>query len=143
MLNYDSRLKEPARGLRNHQTDSEQILWSRLRRKQLLGVQFYRKRPIGKYIVDFFAPSAKPVIEIDGSQHLRNDQLRSDLNRDQFFSSLGLTVLRFDSRETILQIDSVVELIYSTLLRPLNPEIPPCPPFTKGEIRKSQVAKTG
>ncbi|NIR13035.1 MAG: DUF559 domain-containing protein, partial [Desulfobacterales bacterium] len=36
-------------------TDSEHVLWSRLRAKQLMGVQFYRQKPIGEYIVDFFA----------------------------------------------------------------------------------------
>jgi very-short-patch-repair endonuclease len=53
MLPYNRRLKPNARRLRSHMTDSEQVLWSRLRRKQLLGVQFYRQTPIGNYVVDF------------------------------------------------------------------------------------------
>jgi very-short-patch-repair endonuclease len=58
-LNYNANLKEKARQLRNNLTDSERALWPRLRNKQLLGIQFYRQKPIGEHIVDFFAPRAK------------------------------------------------------------------------------------
>ncbi len=70
MLNYKANLKNKARQLRKSQTDSEKALWSRLRNKQLLGIQFYRQKPIGEHIVDFFAPKAKLVVEVDGSQHM-------------------------------------------------------------------------
>ena len=53
MLRYNNRLRPKARDLRKNMTDSENVLWSRLRRKQLLGVQFYRQKPIGNYVVDF------------------------------------------------------------------------------------------
>jgi very-short-patch-repair endonuclease len=56
MLRYSGKLKWNARQLRKNMTDSEQVLWENLRRKQILGVQFYRQRPIGKYIVDFLVP---------------------------------------------------------------------------------------
>jgi very-short-patch-repair endonuclease len=65
MLNYNANLKDKARQLRKDLTDSEKALWSRLRNKQLLGIQFYRQKPIGEYIVDFFAPRAKLVVEVD------------------------------------------------------------------------------
>jgi very-short-patch-repair endonuclease len=48
-------------------TDSERALWEMLRRKQVQSVQFYRQKPIGNYIVDFYAPKAKIVVEVDGS----------------------------------------------------------------------------
>jgi very-short-patch-repair endonuclease len=69
MLPYDPRLKGKARSLRAKLTDAEQRLWARLRRKQILGVQFYRQKPIGNYIADFFAPAVRLVVEVDGSQH--------------------------------------------------------------------------
>ena len=72
MLRYNNRLKPKARDLRKNMTDSENVLWSRLRRKQLLGVQFYRQKPIGNYVVDFFAPRARLVVEVDGSQHMED-----------------------------------------------------------------------
>ncbi len=63
MLRYNQNLKNRARQLRKNLTDSEKALWSRLRGKQVLGVQFYRQKPIGGYIVDFYAPTANLVIE--------------------------------------------------------------------------------
>ena len=70
MLKYNPALKDRARQLRAHMANSELALWSRLRLKQVLGVQVYRQKPIGNYIVDFYAPRAQLVVEVDGSQHL-------------------------------------------------------------------------
>ncbi|HEX6173563.1 MAG TPA: DUF559 domain-containing protein, partial [Candidatus Binatia bacterium] len=56
MLPYNRRLKTKARSLRTKPTDAELHLWHRLRRKQILGVQFYRQKPIANYIADFYAP---------------------------------------------------------------------------------------
>ncbi len=50
------KLKQPSRELRKSMTDAERLLWSRLRRKQINGVQFYRQKPLGNYIVDFYGP---------------------------------------------------------------------------------------
>ncbi len=69
MLRYNTRIKSRARLLRANPTDAERRLWGRLRRKQILGVQVYRQKPIGNYIADFYAPAARLVIEVDGSQH--------------------------------------------------------------------------
>ena len=84
VLSYTKYLKHPARNLRKNMTDSEIRLWSRLRRKQLLGVQFYRQKPIHIYIVDFYAPKIKLVIEVDGSQHKYNENKIRDRVRDSF-----------------------------------------------------------
>jgi very-short-patch-repair endonuclease len=80
MLKYTPKLKASARQLRRNLTDSERTLWWKLRGKQLAGVQFYRQKPIGDYIVDFYAPKAKLVIEIDGSQHFESQQAEKDKN---------------------------------------------------------------
>jgi len=136
MLKYNADLKNTARLLRKHLTDSEETLWSRLRRKQLLGVQFYRQKPIGKYIVDFFAPSARLVVEVDGSQHLVAEHAQKDRTRDAKLASLGLRVLRFNSREVLRDRDAVVQAIYRALAEQLNTEIPPDPPLTKGGIEE-------
>ena len=115
MLTYTRNLKQNARNLRSEMTDSEQKLWSRLRRKQLLSIQFYRQKPIGNYIVDFFAPKAKLVVEVDGSQHRRKDHTKKDKQRDAYLGRLGLDVLRFDSRQVLLETDAVVEVIFQTM----------------------------
>ena len=132
MLKYQSKLKTVSRLLRSNSTDSENILWSRLRRKQLLGVQFYRQKPIGGYVVDFFALKPKLVIEIDGSQHLDDEYLQKDIERDKYLSTLGLHVLRFDSRTVLLDTDEVVEIIFRKVYERLKLKIPPDPPFSKG-----------
>jgi very-short-patch-repair endonuclease len=80
--------------LRRNMTDSEAALWSRLRNIQLLGIQFYRQKPIGEHIVDFFAPRVKLVVEVDGSQHLGGEHALKDQSRDRFLVALGLKALR-------------------------------------------------
>ena len=69
MLKYDAPLKRLARRLRRDMTDPEHKLWFNLRRKQLDGVPCYRQKPVGPYIVDFYLPEIRLVIEVDGSQH--------------------------------------------------------------------------
>jgi very-short-patch-repair endonuclease len=134
MLNYNANLKDKARQLRKNLTESEKALWSRLRNKQLLGIQFYRQKPIGQHIVDFFAPRARLVVEVDGSQHRVGDHVQKDRFRDGYLASLGLKVLRFNSREILKESDAVVEVIYRMITDQLNAEIPPGPPLRKGGI---------
>ena len=132
MLNCNANLKDKARQWRKNLTDSEKALWSRLRNKQLLGIQFYRQKPIGEHIVDFFAPRVKLVVEVDGSQHTLGDPVQKDRFRDGYLASLGLKVLRFNSREVLKESDAVVEAIYRMIADQLNAEIPPGPPLKKG-----------
>ncbi|HEY7557374.1 MAG TPA: endonuclease domain-containing protein [Candidatus Binatia bacterium] len=99
-------------------TDAELRLWHRLRRKQILGVQFYRQRPIGNYIADFYTPAAKLVIELDGAQHLEIGQAKYDVQRTKDLEQLGLKVLRFDDRQVLLQTDSVLETIFQAMKNP-------------------------
>ena len=112
MKPYNKNLKQPARDLRNNMTDAELLLWSKLRRKQILGLQFYRQKPILNYIVDYYCVSASLVIECDGSQHYTNEGLEADRIRDEALTQLGLKVLRFDNRQVLGEIDAVVEMVY-------------------------------
>jgi len=98
MLPYSRVTKPLARELRKNQTGAEELLWYRIRRKQILGVQFNRQRPIAGYIVDFYGVEAKLVIELDGSQHFEPDALAYDLERTKVLESLGLKVIRFECR---------------------------------------------
>ena len=77
MIKCNPKLKEEAQRLRAQMTHSERAMWARRRRKQVLSVQFYTQKPIGNYIVDFYAPKAKLVVEVDGSQHIRLPTMRS------------------------------------------------------------------
>jgi len=133
MLRYSANLKGHARELRKKQTDSESTMWSHLRRKQIEGVPFYRQKPIGKYIVDFFAPSVKLVIEVDGSQHIEDHHFQKDRNRDEYLAGLGLKVLRFNSRVVLTETEAVLEVICRTITEQQNSEIPPAPLFQRGD----------
>jgi len=115
MLKYNDNLKSKARQLRKNLTDSERALWTRLRGKQIAGVQFYRQKPIGDYIVDFYAPKAKIVIEIDGPQYLEASYTEKDLERDERLSRLELRVLRFNSRQALKESEGVMEAIYRAI----------------------------
>jgi very-short-patch-repair endonuclease len=112
MLPYDPRLKARARSLRANLTDAERCLWARLRRKQILGVQFYRQKPLGRYIADFYAPAARLVVEVDGSQHSEPLQFEHDRRRTAYLKGQGLQVLRFTDRQVLLELDAVAEEIF-------------------------------
>ena len=112
MQPYNKNLKQPSRDLRNNMTDAEQLLWQKLRRKQILGLQFYRQKPILNFIVDFYCSAADLVIECDGGQHYTEDGRSADQIRDQALSELGLVVLRFSNGQILTEIDVVVEQIY-------------------------------
>jgi very-short-patch-repair endonuclease len=116
MIGYRSHLKKNARLLRKNMTDSERALWRHLRGKQLLGVQFYRQKPIGKYIVYFYAPQVKLAIEVDGSQHLSASQMEIDKRRDRFLHCQGIHVLRFDSREVLVNTGGTLEVIHQVMM---------------------------
>ena len=108
---YGRRLKEPARSLRMNMTDAEQVLWQRIRRKQIRNVRFYRQKPLLSFIVDFYCPAAKLVIELDGSQHYEEAHQIKDRLRDEALGRIGLQVLRFDNRQVLLETDAVLTVI--------------------------------
>lgn len=97
--------KQTRKSLRKNTTPQEVILWSRLRRGEL-GVKFRRQHAFGKYIVDFYCPALKLVVEIDGSQH--EDNQNYDTERTKYLGSFGITVLRFWNNEINENIDGVV-----------------------------------
>lgn len=130
MLKYSKYLKQPSRNLRTGMTETEHKLWSYLRGKQIHGIQFYRQKPLGSYIVDFYAPAAKLIIELDGSQHHEPDHARKDADRDACLSSQGLLVLRFDNLQVLNETEAVLEQIIRVCgERQIPPASPP--PFSK------------
>jgi very-short-patch-repair endonuclease len=115
MLPFNEKLKPLARDLRKNMTEAESFLWQRIRRKQLKGRQFYRQKNIGNYIVDFYCPSAKVIVELDGGQHYTQEGIRRDQVRDKSLESLGFTILRFSDREVFKNIEGVLERIFEQL----------------------------
>lgn len=115
MLQYDKHLKEYSRQLRKNMTDAEKMLWSKIRGKQLKGYQFYRQKPIGHFIVDFYCPKVYLVIELDGGQHYGEEMKTKDNLRDKYMENVGLRVLRFSDREVLEKLEAVIEKIWSNL----------------------------
>jgi len=70
---YQSYLKKYSRKLRKEMIDTERIFWEHIRKKQIKNLQFYRQKPISNYIVDFYCPAKKIIIEIDGGQHFEKN----------------------------------------------------------------------
>jgi very-short-patch-repair endonuclease len=115
MTFYKKYLKAFSRDLRKNMTYCEKLLWQKLRKKQLKGKQFYRQRPLGNYIVDFYCPAVKLVVEVDGGQHFTEAGKQKDMVRDKYLNSLGLKVLRYSDKEVYENINNVLEEIYSFL----------------------------
>ncbi|MBL8515286.1 MAG: endonuclease domain-containing protein [Betaproteobacteria bacterium] len=124
MLKYVPNHKQLARNLRSELTDAEQRLWHGVRGKQILGVQSYRQRPIGPYIVDFHAPSVQLVVEVDGSQHYEQNAIVVDKKRTRFLESKGFTVLRFDNLQVLNETAAVLEVIHRHIQDFQPPSIP-------------------
>ncbi|MBN2107190.1 MAG: endonuclease domain-containing protein [Deltaproteobacteria bacterium] len=112
MLQYDKKLKPFSQKLRVTMTDAEILLWSKIKGKQLKGMQFYRQKIIGRYIADFYCAAAKLVVEVDGSQHYTDDGRKSDAIRDAYMNGLGLKVVRFTDTAVLTNIDGVVEHLF-------------------------------
>jgi very-short-patch-repair endonuclease len=124
MLPYDRKLKQFSRALRSNMTDAERHLWQRLRNKRICGVQFYRQKSLLSFIVDFYCPKAKLVIELDGSQHFELEHLAKDRERDVRLADIDLKVLRFDDRQVLAETDAVLEVIYAEVAQRLKEKSP-------------------
>jgi very-short-patch-repair endonuclease len=75
---YSPHLRTIAQNLRRNSTRSEIILWKHLKGKKVLGFDFNRQKPVGKYIVDFYCSRLKLAIEVDGYTHRFDDIARKD-----------------------------------------------------------------
>jgi very-short-patch-repair endonuclease len=94
-----SRLKERRKELRNSLTPAEAKLWTMLKDSQLYGKKFRRQHSIGGYVLDFYCPSEKIAIELDGVIHTHKDVKEYDYNRTQYLESIGIKVLRFRNKQ--------------------------------------------
>jgi very-short-patch-repair endonuclease len=102
-----------ARELRAHATKAEKALWRHLSARQVSGVRFNRQVPIGPYICDFVARSAKLIVEVDGGQH--GWRTEEDAARTRYLESLGFTVLRFWNDDVVERTEGVIHAISAAL----------------------------
>jgi very-short-patch-repair endonuclease len=106
-----SSVREQRRMLRRNMPEEEVILWSVLKNRQLLGQRFLRQYSIGEYIVDFYCPNLKLVIEVDGKSHLGKQAKEYDETRTEFISFTGIKFLRFTNKEIHQNLSKVITTI--------------------------------
>ena len=104
----DKQTLERARRLRRDATLPERLLWAALRRKQL-GLRFRHQHPAGPYILDFFCPSARLCVEVDGSQH--DLTAAADEDRDRWLGRQGIQVVRVSATDVLADPDAVAQWI--------------------------------
>jgi very-short-patch-repair endonuclease len=113
-----------ARGLRLGMTEAEQTLWYRVRNRQLDGCKFRRQHSIDRFVVDFVCAERMLVVELDGGQHL--EQQEYDEARTRYLQTKGYRVLRFWNNDVLTNIESVLEAVMGALASPaLTPALSP------------------
>lgn len=100
--------KEQARQMRRRMTPPEWVLWQRINRKQT-GYRFRSQAPILGWIADFYCPSVRLVVEVDGRCH--ENRRAEDQTRDEAMRSYGYRVLRVPARDVFADVNAVVERI--------------------------------
>jgi very-short-patch-repair endonuclease len=104
-------LAQFARQLRVNQTDCEQLLWQKLRSRQIANLKFRRQFPCPPYVLDFYCAELKLAIELDGGQHYETSGLIHDQRRTRYLNQKGIEVVHFSNLEVIQQMDDVLEQI--------------------------------
>ncbi|MBL7474005.1 endonuclease domain-containing protein [Robertkochia sediminum] len=99
--------------LRKQSTFYENLFWDRLQGKKLKGRKFRRQAGFGKYIADFYCPSEKIIIELDGPYHSTEDRTLEDQKRDLFFEKSGITVIRISNPIDREAFEKALDLISS------------------------------
>ncbi len=106
---YNNRLIPLAKQMRKEMTKEERRSWYDYLRGY--PVRFSRQKVLGKYIADFYCAKARLVIELDGSQHFDNANIRKDDERTAFIERYGLRVIRIPNNEVSQNFSGVCEYI--------------------------------
>lgn len=108
ILNF---LRQYRKALRNNLTPAEAKLWSMLKNGNLLNRKFRRQHSIEDYIVDFYCPTERLIIELDGQVHFDTEQIALDAERDRRLTDMGYTVLRFENKRVFEDAEDVLRII--------------------------------
>ncbi|MCW8805151.1 MAG: endonuclease domain-containing protein [Ignavibacteriaceae bacterium] len=109
-------LKDKRKRLRNNPTQAEAFLWGHLKKSKLEGRKFRRQSSIKNYIVDFYCPEEKLVIELDGDFHFDEKAMKEDEKRTKKIEEEGIKVIRFENQEVLLNLDKVLNEIKSEFI---------------------------
>ena len=125
--------KEKRRRLRKKTSLSEKIVWTYLRRRQILGERFLRQFSVNFYVLDFYCPHLRLAIEIDGDSHFINqDAIDYDKERQEYIENLGIKFLRFRN-EVVNQTNDFVISVIIDEVKELQKRNPPRPSLSKRE----------
>ena len=105
----NATLNNYAKEMRKNQTDEEKKLW--YNHLKNITPKFHRQKIIGNYIVDFYCPKLKIIIEVDGIQHYEEEAAVYDEKRTKFLESKGFTVLRIDNSDVNRDYYNVLHII--------------------------------
>ena len=108
-INNRPELREFRKDLRNNSTSAEATLWLSLKRKQLDGRKFRRQFSVENYIIDFYCPSEKLAIELDGAGHFTSSGAEYDEERTKVLNTHGINVIRFENVEVFERLESVID----------------------------------
>lgn len=108
-------LESKRKALRQKMPQPEIMVWSKLRNRQLNGFKFKRQYSVGNYILDFYCPSDRLAIELDGDSHFRKSAKEKDQIRDNYLEALHINVLRFTNKEITENLEGVLEAIIKVL----------------------------
>ena len=114
-----------AKKLRANTTPHERMLWRALKELPIEGSHFRRQAPIGQYIVDFFCPAKRLIVELDGGHHNKDKEAKRDRIRQQWLEQEGYRVIRFWNSELTADLNAVLERIYAELYGALDAETAP------------------
>ena len=115
---HNKQLVPFARQLRKEMTKEERHLWYDFLRSY--PVRFSGQKVLGKYIADFYSADVKPVIELDGSRHYEDGNMKKDGERTAFLEAYGLTVIRIPNNEVSRNFCGVCEYIASVVKQSLS-----------------------
>ncbi|MBM4136859.1 MAG: DUF559 domain-containing protein [Nitrospira sp.] len=121
-LRNDPALKQRRRELRRNQTEAEKTFWAHVRNKQFYRMRFFRQYSIGPYILDFYCPTLKLAVELDGGQHIENENREYDAVRSEYLKAQGIEVMRFWNHEILIDISSILTKLAERVT-------PLCPPL--------------
>lgn len=106
---YSKKNVHLSKVLRKNMTPWERKLWYEFLKDY--PIKFYRQRPIGDYIVDFYCASKNLVIELDGSGHYTAEQKLKDAERTEFLERAGLRVMRISNNDVYSNFEGICEAI--------------------------------
>ena len=107
MIHNRPVLKARRQELRNQATPAEKLLWRELRCRQLAGWKFRRQHSVGPYVLDFYCPSVRLAVELDGDSHFNDDAIAYDRERTAYLNGQRISVLRFLNTEVYTDVTTV------------------------------------